>query len=75
MTPLFAVFAPGPWELAIIAIVCVLLFGARLPYVARSFGQSVMELKRGFLEVQADCEEIESKIKSEAGEVTEALTK
>lgn len=56
-------FGIGHWELAVIGIVAILLFGKRLPSVCRSFGQSLMELKRGFLEVQQECEEIEKGIK------------
>lgn len=58
-------FGIGHWELCIIGIVAVLLFGSRLPTVCRSFGQSLMELKRGFLEVQAECDEIEKGLKNE----------
>ncbi|SDC10449.1 Sec-independent protein translocase subunit TatA [Actinokineospora iranica] len=37
---------PGPWEILIIAVVIVLLFGARkLPTMARSLGQSMRILK------------------------------
>jgi sec-independent protein translocase protein TatA len=41
----------GIWELAIIALVLLLFFGAnRLPELFRSFGTSVRELKRGLNE-------------------------
>jgi len=38
---------PGWAELLLIAFVGLLLFGKRLPEVARSLGQSVVEFKRG----------------------------
>lgn len=41
---------PGPTELVIIGFVMLLLFGKRLPSVAKSIGQSVFELKRGLSE-------------------------
>lgn len=47
---------PGPMELCIIGGVALLLFGKRLPTVARSIGQSVFELKRGLNEA-IDAEE------------------
>lgn len=55
-------FGIGHWELAVVGIVAILLFGKRLPSVCRSFGSSLMELKRGFLEVQAECESLEKTI-------------
>ena len=37
---------PGQWELIIVAVILVLLFGAkRVPQIARSLGQGVRELK------------------------------
>jgi sec-independent protein translocase protein TatA len=45
----------------IVGVVAVLLFGSRLPKVARSVGQSIVEFKRGFMEVEAECNEIEFK--------------
>jgi sec-independent protein translocase protein TatA len=59
-------FGIGHWELLVIGIVAILLFGKRLPTVCRSFGQSLMELKRGFLEVQQECDEIEKGLKTDA---------
>ncbi len=37
---------PHGWELVIVLVIGILLFGAnRLPSVARAFGQSITELK------------------------------
>ena len=38
---------PGGWELWIIAVVALLLFGHRIPGIARSVGSGFHELKRG----------------------------
>jgi sec-independent protein translocase protein TatA len=37
----------GPGELVIIALICLLIFGNRLPSVMRSLGKSVTEFKKG----------------------------
>lgn len=47
-------FGLGGMEVAIVGVVAVLLFGARLPIVARSLGQSVNELKKGLNECVSD---------------------
>lgn len=41
---------PGTMEMVIIACIALLLFGKRLPSVARSIGQSIYELKHGLNE-------------------------
>jgi sec-independent protein translocase protein TatA len=40
-------FGLGPLELVIILVVVVLLFGTRLPKIARSLGQASKEFKKG----------------------------
>lgn len=55
-------FGIGTFELVMISGVSVMLFGGRLPKVARSVGQSLMEFKRGFLEVSKECERLESEV-------------
>lgn len=55
-------FGIGTVELCVIGGIAVMLFGSNLPRVARSVGQSVMEFKRGFLEVSAECQKIEEGI-------------
>ncbi|MDH3583867.1 MAG: twin-arginine translocase TatA/TatE family subunit [Phycisphaerae bacterium] len=38
---------PGGWEWMVILAVALLIFGKRLPGIARSFGQSIVEFKKG----------------------------
>jgi sec-independent protein translocase protein TatA len=42
---------PGFWELLILLVVVLLLFGSRLPSLARSLGQSIVEFKKGVKEI------------------------
>jgi sec-independent protein translocase protein TatA len=43
----------GFWEILILVAIIVLLFGAsRLPALARAFGQSITEFKKGIKEIE-----------------------
>ena len=44
-------FGLGPMELVVIMLVVVLLFGTRVPAVARSLGEGIRSFKRGLHEV------------------------
>ena len=46
-----AVWMPGPLELAVILFVALLLFGRRLPQIARGAGKSLVEFKKGLKDV------------------------
>ena len=37
----------GPWQIIIVLVIVLLLFGTRLPSVARSLGLSITEFKKG----------------------------
>jgi sec-independent protein translocase protein TatA len=47
-------FGLSPMELMIIGVVAVLLFGSRLPSVARSLGKSMTEFKKGLNGLEED---------------------
>lgn len=49
----------GPWEVIVIALVALLIFGKRLPEVARSAGKAVSSFKRGLRETEDEVEESE----------------
>jgi len=44
-------FTPGPWQIVIVLLVVLLLFGNRLPALARSLGSSLVEFKKGVKEI------------------------
>lgn len=48
---------PGGVETIVIALVALLLFGRRLPDVARSIGKSIVEFKRGMREVKDELDD------------------
>ena len=50
----------GTWELVVISIVALLLFGKRLPEVARSMGRGIVEFKRGLKEVEAEVKAVDT---------------
>lgn len=53
--PLILMFGmPGTIELIVIGAVALLIFGRRLPEVARSLGKSIVEFKRGIKDVKDD---------------------
>lgn len=49
-------FMPGPFEMMMIAGIALLLFGKRLPGVARSVGSSISEFQKGLQAVETDIE-------------------
>ena len=44
---------PGVGELIVIGVVAVLLFGSRLPEVARSLGSSYQQFRKGLSDIQS----------------------
>ena len=45
-------FGISPMEMLIVGVVAVILFGSRLPSVARSLGKSLTEFKKGMREFE-----------------------
>jgi len=54
---------PGGWEWLIILVVALLIFGRRLPELARSLGKSLTEFKKGVHEAKETKDELEKDVK------------
>lgn len=48
---------PGPFEMIVFGIIALLLFGKRLPEVARGLGKGIVEFKKGLRGIE---EEVDS---------------
>ncbi len=56
-TQLLGMFGlPGGLEWGVILVVGLLLFGRRLPDIARSMGKSIVEFKKGLKDVRSEIE-------------------
>jgi sec-independent protein translocase protein TatA len=64
MNNLLLIWAPGGWELIIILVIVLILFGAnRLPQLAKGMGESIRNFKQGMAEAEAE-EEKKDKAKT-----------
>lgn len=55
-------FGIGSTEMIVFGIIAVILFGSRLPSVARSLGKSIVEFKKGMNDLE---QEVKSSMYSE----------
>ncbi len=49
---------PGGWEWIVILVVALLIFGRRLPEIARGVGKSLTEFKKGINEAKESTDEL-----------------
>jgi sec-independent protein translocase protein TatA len=47
-------WTPGPIEIILVFLIALLLFGKRLPDVARSLGKGISEFKKGVKDIEED---------------------
>jgi len=66
---------PGGWEWIIILVVALLIFGRRLPDVARSIGKSLTEFKKGINEAKDTKDEVEREVSKIKDDVVEEARK
>jgi sec-independent protein translocase protein TatA len=62
-------FDVGSGELMVILLLALLLFGGKLPEVARNFGRSVGELKRSLAETTRPLRDAQHEVEREMDEV------
>ena len=53
-----AFWTPGPLELTVILVVALVIFGRRLPEIARNIGKSLTEFKKGINEAKETKDEM-----------------
>ena len=53
-----AFWSPGPVEMMLLAAVALLLYGGDLPNVARSWGKSLSEFRRGLSGIQNELNDV-----------------
>jgi len=66
-------WTPGPLELIIILVIAVLLFGRRLPEIARGLGKSMTEFKKGINEVEETKDELVNDVREMGNEVAKEV--
>ena len=49
---------PGTWEWIIVLVIALLIFGRRLPEIAKGLGKSITEFKKGVKEAKDDVDDI-----------------
>jgi sec-independent protein translocase protein TatA len=57
-----AIGMPNGWEWVVILIIALLIFGGKLPDLARNLGKSLTEFKKGINEYKETKDDVQSKV-------------
>jgi len=60
---------PGGWEWIVILVIALLIFGKRLPEIARSVGKSLTAFKKGLRETEETKDELVDDVKKVKDEI------
>lgn len=71
---ILAISMPGGMEWVIILIIAVLIFGNRLPEVARNFGKTVAKFKEGIREASQLKDDIKSDIVTHVDDIKDNIS-
>ncbi len=67
--PYLGFWTPGPVEITVILVVALLIFGRRLPEIARNIGKSLTEFKKGINEAKETKDDVEKDVKEIKDEI------
>jgi len=67
--------APGPIEIVVVLVIAVLIFGRRLPEIARGMGKSVSEFKKGIQEAKDTQDEVIDEVNKVGRDVADEAKK
>jgi sec-independent protein translocase protein TatA len=65
----------GPTEMLVILVVALLIWGKRLPEVARNMGRSVSEFKKGIKEAEQTGSEVSREIRNAGDDAVREIQK